>query len=359
MNLYSKLLVTFFFIPAILFGSEIKKHEKTKTINREFNVNSNATVYIRNKYGAVNVSTWNENRVEIEVKITVKGGSLDKVNEKLNSIQINFKNAKDLVEARTQIESKRFRWGWWSTNNNINYKINYYIKMPITNNADLHNKYGNIELDVIEGKTNIDCDYGSIQVEKLLNNSNTITLDYCNNSIIQYMKYGNVNADYSKITIKESQKLKISADYTEVKIGKVNQINFNSDYGSIAVDDVESIEGDSDYAGMRIGTIRKNLKINTDYGGLRIKNLVKGFDYVTVDGSYAGVKIGTSGDNNFNFVVDLSYAGFKYPDELVKTFKAIRKTSKKYYEGVFGKKESDSKIKIKSSYGGVSIKLND
>ena len=57
--------------------------------------------------------------------------------------------------------------------------------------------------------------------------------------------------------------------------------------------------------------------------------------------------------------MNLSYSGFKYPKEYVETYKAVRKTSKKYYEGKFGKETSNSKINIKSDYGGVSIKIND
>ena len=359
MSLYKRTLIILFLAPTLVFANTIKKHEKTKTVSKKFSVNSNATVYVKNKYGNVNVTTWDKNTVEIDVKITVKGNDIDKIEDKLDAIRINFEASENLVEARTIIENTKSSWSFWGKSNNINYKINYYIKMPVTNNADLHNKYGNIELDVIEGKTNIDCDYGSIQIEKLLNPYNSILLDYCGSSNIQYMKSGNLNADYSKITIHESENVKVNADYTGVKLGKVNDVTFNCDYGSITIDDSDNIDGNSDYAGMRIGTVRKNLKINTDYGGLKVKNLMKGFESFTVDGNYAGIKIGTSSDNNFNFIINLNYSGFKYPKEHVETFKAVRKTTKKYYEGVFGKGNTNSKINIKSDYGSVSIRLND
>ncbi|WP_299836533.1 hypothetical protein [uncultured Tenacibaculum sp.] len=359
MNLYSKYLILFLLTPVILFADGRKKHEKTKTISKKYSVNNNATVFIKNKYGNVDVTTWDKNSVEIDVRITVKGNDIDKVNDKLDAIRIEFEANKNLVEARTIIENTKSSWSFWGKSNNINYKINYFVKMPITNNADLNNKYGNIELDDIEGKTNINCDYGAIQVERLLNDSNSISIDYCGSSNVQYMKSGSLNADYSKITINEVENLKVNADYSGVKVGKVNDINFNSDYGSIAIEDGGSIYGNSDYAGMRIGTVRKKLNINTDYGGLKVKNLMKGFESVTIDGSYAGIKIGTSNDNNFEFLVNLSYGGFKYPEEYVETYKVVRKSTKKYYEGKFGKGNSNSKINIKSSYGSVSLKLND
>ncbi len=360
MKLFNKISLIIFLIPLAIAASDLKKHEKTKTISKKFNVKSNATLYIKNKYGAVNVTTWDKNTIEIEVKIIVKGGNIEKVNEKLNTIHIDFEANESLVEARTRIENTKSSWSWWGNNSkNISYKINYYIKMPITNNADLNNKYGSIDIDVLEGKANIDCDYGSIQVEKLLNKENSINLDYCGNSTINFLKSGNINADYSKIAINNSEELKINADYTTVKIGKTKKINFNCDYGSVAINDVESVNGKLDYAGISIGTVRTDLNINVDYGSLKIKDLVKGFNKVYVDASYTGIKIGTSAKNDFTFLIDLSYASFKYPDNYVQTTKSIKKGSKKYYEGSFGNENSNSKIQINSNYGGVSLKLND
>ncbi|TCI90718.1 hypothetical protein [Tenacibaculum sp. M341] len=360
MKLY-KITFLLLLLPIIGFANKPKdKHEKTKNISKRFEVKNNATLYVNNKYGNVTVTTWEENTIQIDVKILVKGSNIEKVNDKLDGINVVFESSESLVEARTRIEDTKSSWSWWGNSyKNISYKINYYIKMPKTNNADLHNKYGGIELDVLEGRANIDCDYGSIQIEKLLNDGNSINLGYCGNSTINYMKSGNIRSDYSKLSVNESNDLKVNADYSGIKIGTTKEINFNCDYGSIAIKNADFITGNSDYAGMQIGTVTKDLNINTDYGGLKIKNLAKGFQKVYIDGSYAGIKIGTPSNNNFDFILNLSYAGFSYPDESVNMKKSIKKISKKYYEGSYGNSETGSKIEIKSNYGGVSLKVND
>ena len=49
-----KLLIIFFLIPIVAMGSNEKgKYTKTKTINEEFNVNSDATLHVKNKYGNI------------------------------------------------------------------------------------------------------------------------------------------------------------------------------------------------------------------------------------------------------------------------------------------------------------------
>ena len=57
-----------------------------------------------------------------------------------------------------------------------------------------------------------------------------------------------------------------------------------------------------------------------------------------------------------DFELDLQYAGFSRNDDKMEFFKSISKTTKKYYEGKFGKGKTSSRVKIKSQYGGVSIK---
>lgn len=364
MKLYKTLLIAIGLAPALLFSNTVndnngKKHEKSKTIKKQFSVNNNATLYINNKYGNINVTTWNENRVQIDVKITVKGNNLDKVENKLDAITVDFEATKNLVEARTRIQKTKSSWSSWWKSNNINFKINYFIKMPVTNNADFNNAYGNIDIDILEGKTNINCDYGNVDIDKLTNNNNTINLDYCGSPEINYIKSGNISIDYSKLRINNSEKLKINADYSAVKVQNSNTINFNSDYGSILVNNIENIYGNSDYAGVKIGTLKKNLEINTDYGSVKIQNIANNFEKIIIDGSYAGIKLGTSSTNNFKFIMSLGYASFNYPKDKVEMYKSIKKSSKKYYEGVFGNSNSNSIINIKSSYGGVSLKTND
>ncbi len=347
------------FIPLIAFANnDKKKHEKSRTIKKEFSVNKDAKVALNNRYGNLNITTWDKNRVEIEVTITVKGNDLDAIEDKLSSIDVEFNSSSSLVEATTVFESRKSNWSWWGKSNNTNYQINYVVKMPITNSVDLDNDYGSIYLDNLSGKADINCDYGKISIGELSASNNNINLDYCSSSNINYMKNGDVNVDYSKLTIETSQDLDINADYSTIKLEKTDNVNFNTDYGSISIDDAKSVKGNSDYVSMKFGTIRKNLNIDADYGSVTIKNLAKGFENVTLSTQYTGIKIGVASDAVFNFEIDLQYAGFKRDDEKVDIYKSISKTTKKYYEGKYGKGNTNSTVNIKSQYGGVSIREN-
>lgn len=340
-------------------NNDKKKQEKNRVIKKEFSVNADAKVSLDNRYGNLNITTWDKNRVEIEVTITVKGDDLDAVEDKLSSIHIAFNSSASFVEAETIIGDKKSSWSWWKKSKNLNYKINYIVKMPKTNSVNLDNDYGNIYLDKLSGKADINCDYGKISIGELTASNNNINLDYCSTSIINYMKSGDINIDYSKLNIDNSENLRINADYSTLKLGKAGIVDFNCDYGSVSVNDADDITINSDYTSMRFGTIRKNLNVDTQYGSITVKNLAKNFESVVINGQYAGIRIGVEPGTVFDFELDLQYAGFKREDDKMEFFKSISKSTKKYYEGKYGKGKTKSRLKIKSEYGGVSITENN
>jgi len=353
-----KLTLILLLIPSISFGNDDKKHERTKTITKEFSVNSDAKVAINNRYGNIDITTWDENRVEFKIKITVKGNNLDQVERKLSTIDVVFNASSGLVDAETTFGISKSNWSWLKKSDKTNYQINYIVKMPKSNEVELNNDYGNIYLDKLEGRASINCDYGKISLGELMSSNNSINLDYCSYSTISYMKSGDVNIDYSKLTIEKSNRIRLNADYSTLNFKELEDLSFNTDYGSITVDDASNVSGNGDYTSMRFGTIRRNLKIDSDYGSIRIKNLAEGFEMVDIDSQYAGIKIGIDPDNNFNFALDLQYAGFKRNDRNIELYKSIVKSSKKYYEGRFRNGSSSSRIKIRSQYGGVTFQDN-
>ena len=358
-QLVKSIIVLFLLIPMVSFGNqESQKHEKSKIIKKKFSVTIDAMLTVENKYGNVNITTWNKNSIEIEIKITVKGNDLEDVEDQLDDINIDFYSTSNLVEAKTLIRNRKKSWSFWGRNSSVNYKIDYFVKMPITNKLDVSNDYGSIYLDKLKGKAIINCNYGKIIIGELLHNSNIIDLEYCSKSSISYVKNAEISIDYSKLTVEKSNTIKLNADYSTLYFTDVNILNFNIDYGSIRVENGNEIEGNSDYTTLKFGTISKCLYVSTDYGSLRISNLEKGFDKIEIEAEYTGIKIEVLPDSNFKFRVDLEYASFKYDDTFIEIFKSIEKNSKKFYEGVYGKEKSNSLLLIKSQYGSVTIKEN-
>lgn len=353
------LLVMFMVLPMLSMGNPVKTkwdYEKTKTIKKEYDVNADALLSIKNKYGNVDVISWNQNRIEIEVTITVSGNNESKVIDRLSKINVNFENSRSAVSAKTDIDNGAK--GWYNSKNKMNYQIDYKVKVPVTNSVDLNNDYGTISLNEIKGKAEINCDYGKILIGSLYHENNSIKINYTSDSEIELMNGGSINADYSKFRIEKAKNIELNADYTDAEFVQVEDLNFDCDYGKLVVGAGNNIDGNSDYLTILLGKVFKSLSIEADYGAIKVDNLMKGFKSVMINTDYVSIKIGMDADIAFDFIGKSSYGGFDIEGDNVTYLKKEVKSTSKYYQGYVKQQNSGSKIDISSEYGGIKLYKN-
>lgn len=332
------------------------KHTKEKKITKSYDVAADALLKIDNSYGNIDVTTWSQNKVQIEVVIKVNGNDEQKVKEKLEEIYVKFNQSSVGVSAKTYFEEENRSW-WnmiFGENNNMNMEINYVIKAPVTNNVHLINDYGNIYLDKLTGNAQINCDYGSIDIGELLGSSNQISIDYSRNSHIRVVKNAVINADYSEFEIEDAKTLDINADYSKSKIRKVEYLKYNGDYGSLNVDKVRKLDGNADYVSTKIGQAYQSLDLNLDYGSLEINKIMKGAGDIKIKSNYAGVKIGYAMDQAFDFDIVSTYGGIDGIDEL-DVQKKNDESYKKSFSGYHIKSDNSSNIIIRSNYASITF----
>ncbi|NNK75354.1 MAG: hypothetical protein HKP42_04745 [Maribacter sp.] len=346
--------------PMVLSANDGKlkgKYTKEKTIKKEFAVNSDALLKVNNSYGNLNITSWNEDRVLIEVHIKTSGNNEEKVQKKLDGITVDFEATSSMVSAKTRFNKNKSGWGWNWGNNNVNMQINYTIKMPIKNSVHLDNDYGNINLDRVDGHAKINCDYGRLEIGELRGRNNYLNFDYTSKSNIGYINSGEIKADYSGFTIEKAGDLKVNADYTNSTIIQMENLHYSSDYGNIEVGEANNVEGNGDYINVKLGTIHGNVDVNADYGSLRIKNMAEDAGNLRVSSDYTGIKIGYDPDYHFDFEIRTEYAGVSGKDEFEINI-STEKSSNRYYKGYHGKPDSGNVVSIDSEYGGISFSKN-
>ncbi|MDC7996199.1 hypothetical protein [Altibacter sp. HG106] len=357
MNSFYKILITLILLPLMAGAHNDKfkgKYTKEKTLNKEYTVNANAGLEVTNSYGNIDIVTWNQNRTVIEVRIQTNGDNEEKVQKKLDDIDVEFSGNGTLVTAKTVFEGrKNSSWSWWGGNkNNVNMQIDYTIKLPVGNSVNLSNDYGAITLDRLEGNARINCDYGQLNIGELMADNNYLNFDYTKNSTITYMKSGKINADYSEFILEQVDRLELSADYSDSTIEEVVSLNYNNDYGKINVGQAGELVGRGDYIPLRLQTLKGNLNVNTDYGSVHIDQITAEGGDITIDADYATIKLGFDSGYNFNFKLDLSYANFK-GEEKVTVTKSVKENHGRKVEGYHGSKNSGNTISVNSDYGNV------
>ncbi len=359
-QLYKTLLFLLLSAPVtVLANDNFKgKHSKEKTIKKEFAVNSDALLKVTNSYGNLNITSWNENRVVIEVHIKVNGNNEEKVTDKLKEIEIDFEASSSMITAKTIFNKNKSSWNWsWGNSNNVNMQIDYNIKVPIKNNIQLHNDYGNIILDRIDGHAKISCDYGRLEIGELHGRNNQLSFDYTSKSTIGYINSGKINADYSGFTIDKAGDLDINSDYTNGIITSMKNLTYNNNYGKIEVNNATNIKGNGDYNHIKLGTIHGNIDITADYGGIQITTMAEDAGNINIHSDYTSIKIGYAPNYHFNFEINTEYTGISGKDDFEINV-SRQDSSEKYYSGYYGNLNSNNNINIISDYGSISFYKN-
>ncbi|NJB35017.1 hypothetical protein [Croceivirga sp. JEA036] len=331
------------------------KHTKEKTIKKEFTVNMDALLRVKNSYGNLNISSWDQNKVLIEVHIKTNGNDEERVKERLAEIDVDFENTASMVSAITRFTEKKSSWGWnWGGKHNVNVQVNYTIKVPVKNSVNLGNDYGSIFLDRIDGHAKISCDYGKMEIGELRGRNNELRFDYTSKSTFEYVNSAEIFADYSGFTIEKAGNLIIRADYTHSNIEKMEHLDYVSDYGSIDVGYAKNVQGRGSYISVKLGDVEGNVDINADYGSVKINRMMPNAGNIDINSDYTGIKIGYDSDYQFTFEINTEYAGVSGKEDFEINY-SNEKSTRKYYKGFHGNANAPNTVTINSEYGGISF----
>lgn len=350
MKIPYKLQIIMVLIPFLGFSfHEDLPFTKQKTINKAFFVNADALINVENMYGNITVSTWDENKIELDILIKVSGDSEKWVEKRINDINVKIDAFKNNVNAKTIIESSDF----FNNGNTNSIEINYVIKIPKNGSVKFNNKYGNIIAENLNTNVNIICKYGKIILGKLNGNSNIIELGYCPNSIIEFAKNLVLNAKYSGLKINEVIKLNLESNYTDIIVTDCQIVKYDSNYGKLNFYKVNTIAGSGNYMTFNIGELFNSLNIETNYSKINITSINEKANNVFIDCGYSNLNIGFDSNYAFDLDIQTKYGEVRYDSEIEIFNKEITNNSKQI--NGFYKRKGANKINLIAKYGNINL----
>ena len=349
MKKHYNILILFILIPFLGFSNDDTFISKEKNIKKTYIVNSNAGIDIENKYGNITVSTWDENKIDLDITIKVSGGNENWVNERLNSIDVDINALKSMVTAITNIGNSSLK----SRGSSNSFEINYVIKIPKNGTVKLNNKYGNITTLTLESTTDIACKYGKIILGKLNGDSNRIEIGYSQNSSIDYIKNGNIEARYSGIKINESGNLNLDANYTDVSLLEGQNIKCKGNYGSFKFQKINSLIGSSNYVTISAAEILNSLSVDATYSKINVDSMSEKSKNVNINTGYTNISLGYDANYSFDFDINTRYGSIKNDSSLEVLVSEIKSNTKRI--SGYNKKKGQNKVIINSSYGNVIL----
>lgn len=299
-----KILLITVLLAGGLLGSAYAE-EASKSFSEEFKVNKDALLKVDNRFGSIEIMNWNEDKVSILVEVEIEASSQKKADKALESISVRFKGSRSLVEAYTEIDDKGC--------NNCEIEIEYTIKMPASMSVDLLQKYGNIQVEEINGSAKLGVKYGDLLAEKLTSEDNALFVKYGNASI-DYIMRGKAEIGYSELSIDQCDELKLKTSYSELSIDKANILQIESGYDEFEIETVKGLEINSQFTEFEIEKIETYLMAELKYGEMEVSGISSAFEKIRIDTEFADVELGISGDASYSLVGEFKYGEIEYPD---------------------------------------------
>ena len=339
------------------FGSlsAYAQDREEKVVEKSYKVNPGATLHVENERGNISISSWDKPQIDIRVQVVVKGDDRDFLRQRVDEIKLYFSHSSENVKARTEIGEQGW-WSWiWGQESQV--EVHYTIFMPVDGNVDIMNDYGDISIDTLYGRCELNCDYGNIHLGHIQGRTE-LNLDYCPASTIGYVQSLEMNVDYSKVTIDSVGRGDVNADYSTVKIGAIDRLDYNGDYGALRVNQAKDLEANADYIDLEIGKIYGRFFYNGDYGSMDVQTLMPGFEKVEVKSDYVSVHLGVHPDAAFRIQGEESYTGVAMDKEIgFREDEAEGMSSS--FSGFYLHPKAVSLIEVKMSYGKLKVDISE
>ena len=345
------------------------KEEFTREVNKTFDVSPGVTLEIQNKYGDINIATWNKNQIQIDVLIKVKSSNSEKAQKFMNEIEIDFNSSSSKVSATTKYPDNNKSWwsGWFGNGKNLDYEVHYTVNAPEDMSTALVNKYGNITQASIDGDSDVTNKYGDI-FYKNVSGELDLNLGY-GKATIGEVGDSKMQIKYSEIKMVEVKDLEISSKYSEFKIKHCSSMTSRTKYDDYKIETIGSLKNDGKYDEFILGTVGEinidtkytDVKINmlnhmgvfdTGYGGVDVNSTGSDLEKLAINSKYTAYNFGVTGDFHINF--EGSHADLKIskPYEKYSSNKDGSDLNVKAYRG---SKEGGAKISAYMRYGGLKI----
>jgi hypothetical protein len=349
-----------------------ERAEFTKKISREFATTADGICALCNKYGKVEVRTWSENKVKVDVNIVVVARDQAEANRTFDKINVNFMSSYGYVKAETMINAGHSNWNWswdgiWGSSNACDYKINYEVYLPPNNSVELKNSYGDSYLQAFNGKLKADIKYGNIKTGEMSNDVD-LNLAYGEGT---FRSMSNLTADvsYGKLFLDYAKSAQIETSYSELKMDNCLDVRMESMYDDMEIKNAKSLKIQTKYSDLNLGKIGalyvtaqytdvkvdflgESLDADMDYGDLRVSQLGDRFKGVQFFGNYCDFNLAPATGVGYSFDLQGSYGDLAVPRAASFSSQDNSSTTKKVSGKVNG---GGSKILAKVTYGDIRI----
>ena len=335
---------------------------ESKQIKKRFKISPETRVEITNKYGKININTWEKDSIVFDIKIKVEDKKLSRLEKMISDIDFDFTNSQHFIIVRTKVGEKKssiekeilnFKETVLQSDGKM--EIDFTVWMPKTNQLKVENKFGDIYIDDYLGDIEIILSNGNLKSHDFSGRTN-LKLSFADATINQ-LKTGRLDCNYSEIYIKKADKLQIVSKSTDFEITEINEITADSRRDKFRIQLIDKLAAKGSFTNYRINEITYDLNLKTEYGDLDIEKVAPGFKSVYIESKSTDINLYFSEESEFGFDIThtKSKTNFCRKMEIKKEEVLDEKEKKIKLSGNFGSATKPTKLFINASGGAINI----
>jgi Putative adhesin len=227
---YNFILALFFIGITSIASAKQEGQDFYREVRKSFAVNANVVLDMDVNFGNVTATSWDQNFMEILVKMNVNVKSEKRAEDIFRGVDIT----ESAATPRVRVNPGN------SNGKNESYDIYVEIKMPKSTSFTGSIEFGNFAINSVTGSVRVKVQYGNVSITEALSNDNDIDVAF-GNMILDVCSGGYLNEQYGNVRVgKAKGNIKIQADFGNVEVRgmtkECKRLEINCDYGNIEVD---------------------------------------------------------------------------------------------------------------------------
>ena len=273
-----------------------QSHTDKRSVSRSFPASRETTLEVQNKYGKIQVVTWEKDSVAIDVDIFLTETSSSRLRKLKDDIKINFTGTNTYIIAATDIRSESGRIAselksvtHTISGTNKHVEVNYMVRLPAYLDVVLQNKFGDIYMDDLEGQLDLELSNGVLNANRLEGTAN-IKLSFAN-GMIKSLGSSTMNLSYSDLVLGEVNQLDLASKSSKLNVDRVNVLKLDSRRDKLYFKHVEYLYGNSNFTQVWVYDFLRESDVYMKYGELTIEHVLPDFTKIYVESDYTDISL--------------------------------------------------------------------
>ena len=348
-------------ISSIAAGGQSVSEKRTFT--KSMPASKGTRLEVRNKYGDVQVTSWNRDSVYIMAEVEAFAPNRSRLYKMFDGIRIDMEEAGPVLTAETRFDQsiamllESFKD---LTKNIIDYnskvKINYFINAPVFIDIKVDNQFGDVLMENNTGEVSVNLSNGSFKANRL-NTLRDLTMTF-GKAEITAASEAKMNVTFSEVIIDDVSGLDINSTSTKFNIKKAGKINVESRRDKFFLGNAEELTGTSYFTDYKAEQLEKGADITVKYGSLDIFSVPARFEKIDIRSTYTDITIEFEPSASYAFEIRHTNAFVAIPDRNSRSKKEEINSDRKEYllTGTVGNNPGSRMVRIEATRGNIYLK---